>query len=158
MTHLVVHTTYNGTDCGQGLPPEHVAHVQMPQELLTQFWGRHSITIAWSSQRRVLPGRRSSRRSEGGEKSQEVPHPLVVGLAAQVAHQVAHLQLLRAAHSTHTSRGRHYTSSLTTLTLEAVEKMVLMVSSKSAGGFSSGISTRLMHPWNVVCSSLCACT
>ena len=60
----------------------------------TQFWGRHSITIAWSSQRRVLSGRRSSRRGEGGEKSQEVPHPLVVGLAAQVAHillQYAHL-------------------------------------------------------------------
>ena len=108
----------------------------------------------------ILPGRRSSRRGEGGEKSQKVPHPMVVGLAAQVAHillQVAHLQLL-SAHSTHTSRGRHYNSSLTTLTLEAVKKMVLMVSSKSAGGFSSGISTRLMHPWNVVCSSLCACT
>ena len=108
----------------------------------------------------ILPGRRRSRRGQGGEKRQEVLHPLVVGLAAQVAHillQVAHLQLL-SAHSIHTSRGRHYNSSLTTLTLEAVEKMVLMVSSKSAGGFSSGISTRLMHPWNVVCSSLCACT
>ena len=40
VTHLVVHTTYNGTDCGQGLPPEqHVAHVQMPQELLTHNSG-----------------------------------------------------------------------------------------------------------------------
>ena len=109
----------------------------------TQFWGRHSITIAWSSQRRVLPGRRSSRRSEGGEKSQEVPHPLVVGLAAQVAHilfQVDHLQLLRAAHSTHTSRGRHYTSSLTTLTLEAVEKMVLWSRPSQPAGSAQGLS------------------
>ncbi len=101
-THLIVHSSYHRSHCGQSLSPEHgVAHLQVLQQLLTgqptpQGGGQVKKRTPPSPSHHVpsTPGRKHASCCELCDDGEEVPHSLVVGLALQVAHVLLQVHCL----------------------------------------------------------------